>query len=52
MSQYWKGYKISNFLKFLEYLTKIPHPVQAREPPKFKKLKIRGQRLSELGKKR
>jgi hypothetical protein len=28
-------------LRFFEiYLTKIPHPVQAREPPKVKKLKI------------
>jgi hypothetical protein len=28
-------------LRFFEtYLTNIPHPVQAREPPKVKKLKI------------
>jgi hypothetical protein len=29
-----------NLRFFLTYLTKIPHSVQAREPPKVKKLKI------------
>ncbi len=37
-------------IKFLieSYLTKIPHPVQAREPPKVKKSKIRVARKLDL----
>jgi hypothetical protein len=30
------------------YFTKIPHPVQTREPPKVKKLKIRVARKFDL----
>jgi hypothetical protein len=36
-------------LRFFEtYFTKIPHPVQAREPLKVKKLKIRVARKLDL----
>jgi hypothetical protein len=32
--------RLLNFWFLETYLTKMPHPVQAREPPKVKKLKI------------
>jgi hypothetical protein len=32
--------RLLNLRFFEKYFTKIPHPVQARDPPKVKKLKI------------
>jgi hypothetical protein len=32
--------RLLNLRSFETYFTKIPYPVQAREPPKVKKLKI------------
>jgi hypothetical protein len=40
--------RLLNLRFFEKYFTKIPHPLQAREPPKVKKLKIRVARKPDL----
>ncbi len=40
--------RLLNFWNSETYLTKIPHPVQVREPPKVKKSKIRVARKLDL----
>jgi hypothetical protein len=40
--------RLLNLRFFEKYFTKIPHPVQAREPPKVRKLQIGVARKPDL----